>query len=486
MASQTGQRLLVDSPGYRHRYIVLIIVLAAIFMSVLDANVVNVALPGLTKTFGVDLKVSQWVITAYLLANTSLLLIFGRLSEITGKARLFLAGISVFTIGSLACGLATGIGELVLFRVVQGIGSAIVFSITSAILLITFPRRERGKVWGLLGTTVAIGSIAGPVLGGLIIDTLGWPYIFFINVPVGIALVAAAMKYLKLAEAPKGSFRMDWIGAGSIVLTVTALILLVNSLADLRGPTLETGLELALFSLALATFIVAELKHENPILDLSVFKTKTFTFASLSSLINFTWFASFGLVMPFFLEIAMGYSPSVVGTALLVQPAIMAVMAPFSGWLYDRLQSTYHSSLGMLIMAASMFGLSFALPSRDIRLILALVGVFAVGSGLFTSPNSSELLGSLLLSKSTTASGVQATARNLGNSIGVALASIVLYAQLRALGFAGQVIDAKPGPMIQATGTVLMVGGALCLAGMGTSLLIGYCKKRSGEGSLDT
>jgi EmrB/QacA subfamily drug resistance transporter len=467
----------VGLPEYRHRYIILLIVLSGIFMGVLDTNVVNVAMPWLTASFGVDLKTSEWVITSYLVVNTSLLLIFGRVSEITGKAKLFLAGISLFTISSLACGLSTGINELILFRIIQGIGSSVVFSINTAILIQTFPRNERGRALGFVGTTVAIGSIAGPILGGFIVKWAGWPYIFFINVPIGIILVLGALKYLKIMEIRKSEFDMDWVGAAALIASVVSLMLLLNSLADCEYITTGMYANLGIFLLSLAAFVYTELKHKNPIVDLSVFGVKNFTFANLSTMINFIAFSIFTLTMPFFLEIVFDYKPDQVGTFLLILPAVMAIISPLSGWIYDKLQSTYHSSFGMLVMAAGLFGLSFAIRSPDVIPILACIAIFGFGSGLFTSPNNTEVMSALPIQKSTIASSTLATVRNFGNSIGVSIASILLYMQLRSCGFNGPLINAVPSDMIQAAGSVFMVGGALCIVGIFTSLMLRWNRK---------
>jgi EmrB/QacA subfamily drug resistance transporter len=453
MTEKQSAVTVAQSPGYKNRYIILAIVLSGVFMGVLDMNVVNIALPDITRTFGVDMSQSQWVVTAYLLANTSLLLIFGRISEYTGKVRLFYAGITIFTLSSLACGLSTGIYELIFFRLVQGLGASIVFSINTAMLVQAFPRSERGRALGFIGTTVAIGSIAGPILGGFIVDSLGWSYIFFINVPVGIVLVSAALKYLKLNETTSKKLNMDWTGAIALILTMSSLILLLGSLADCKAFTLEMWAYTALFLVSIAAFVYTERRHSNPIIDLSVFKIPTFTFANLSTMVSFIAFSMFIISMPFFLEISMGYTASHVGQMLLAIPLITAVVAPLSGLLYDKLQSTYHSSLGMLIMAGGMLSISFAVGTLDPLIILVCFAVFGFGNALFTSPNNTEVMSALPMNKSSTASSMLATTRNFGNSLGISLASVILYIQLRQCGFGGQMINADPVSMLKSVQT---------------------------------
>lgn len=463
---------------YGNRYVILAIVLSGVFMCVLDTNVVNIALPTITRDFGVDMAQSQWIVTAYLLASTSLLLIFGRISDYTGKVRLFFAGVIVFTLGSLACGLSPGINPLIFFRIIQGVGASIIYSINMAMIVQAFPRQERGRALGFIASTVAVGSIAGPILGGFLADTVGWQYIFIINVPIGIVLLVAAMKYLKLTETMSKRLDMDWAGAVSLVAGISAFILFLGSLADFRGFTMEMGIYLAVVLVSAGIFLLSESRHIRPVIDLSVFRVPAFSFASLSTMIGFTAFSMFIISMPFFLEISMGYTPSQVGQMLMAIPRITAVVAPLSGWLYDKFQSTYHSSTGMLISAIGLFSIGFAITTKDPVLILPCFAVFGLGNALFTSPNNTEVMSSLPPSRSSTASSVLATVQNFGNTVGISLVSIILYLSLRQSGFSGQIIGADPFFMMGAVQAVLVVCGILCLVGVGTSLMVGRRKGR--------
>jgi EmrB/QacA subfamily drug resistance transporter len=466
-AGRQGNGVLATEPT-KNRFIVLIIVLSAVFMGVLDTNVVYLALHKITTDFDTDLARTQWVITAYLIANTSLLLIFGRLSEHTGKARLFMAGIALFTLSSLACGLSAGIGQLILFRIVQGIGASLVFSINTAILVMSFPRDERGRVLGLLGTVVAIGSIIGPALGGFIIGVAGWQYVFLINVPIGLALVAFALKYLKLDETTTKELHMDWQGSALLVTAIVSLMLLLGSMADdlaLSPPKIAYGL---IFVASLAGFLYVESRCRNPIVDLSSFRIKKFAFANLSTLFNFIAISMMTLALPFYLVNSLGLQDYFkAGQVMLVIPFIMAVVSPFSGWVYDRYKSHYHSSVGMLVMAIALVAMSLVAPVRSLPLLLVCLALFGIGGGLFTSPNNSEVMSSLPLQKSGIASSTLATVRNFGSTVGVSVVSILLYVVIR-----GEVINAPADVMAQAISVVTLIGGLLCLIGMVTSLLI--------------
>jgi EmrB/QacA subfamily drug resistance transporter len=453
---------------FQNRYIILIIVLSAVFMGVLDTNVVYLALHKITTDFVTDLAQTQWVITAYLIANTSLLLIFGRLSEHTGKAKLFLAGIALFTVSSLACGLSAGIGQLIFFRIIQGIGASLVFSINTAILVTSFPRDERGRVLGLLGTVVAIGSIIGPALGGFIIGVAGWQYVFLINVPIGAALVVFALRYLKLEETTTETLHMDWRGSGLLVTAIVSIMLLLGSLADdltLSPLKIAYGL---VFATSVAGFLYVESRCRNPIVDLSAFRIRKFAFANLSTLLNFLAISMMTLALPFYLVNSLGLQDYFkAGQVMLVIPFVMAVVSPLSGWIYDRFQSHYHSSFGMLVMAVALVAMGIVAPLRSLPLLLACLALFGIGGGLFTSPNNSEVMSSLPLHKSGIASSTLATVRNFGSTTGVSVVSILLYIVIQ-----GEVIKASAEVMANAISVVTLIGGLLCLLGMVTSLLI--------------
>lgn len=450
------------------------VVLMGVFMSVLDTNVVNLALPTITTYFHVDLARSQWVVTSYLIALTSFLLIFGRASEYIGKGRLFVLGFFIFTVSSLACGLSNSIEVLIICRAFQGIGASIALSIDMAILVQAFPSHERGKAIGFLATTIAIGSIAGPIMGGYVIDLAGWPYVFFLNVPVGIALILAALKYIGLDDAAvKKNIgqRQDYSGGFFMVAAVISLMLLLGKLAGrLTFDHVTAGLAFALAA-SLGALLYAESRHERPVVDLALFKINKFTFSNLSTILNYIAFAMFNVVMPFYLEMSLGYEPSQVGTALFVIPVMMALTAPISGWLYDKYHTNGHSSLGMLLMAIALLALGCLAPSMTFVMLMACFALYGIGNGLFLSPNNSEAMASLPPQKNSAASSMLATVRNLGNSIGVSMVSILLYLSLAAGGIT-EVTAAGPSMLSHAAGSVLIIAGLICIIGTAATIMV--------------
>ncbi|MGD0818898.1 MAG: MFS transporter, partial [Methanomassiliicoccales archaeon] len=221
--------------GRKDRYLILVVVLAGVFMSVLDGVVVTIALPNITSYFHVGVEDSQWVVITYPVIETAFIIIFGKVAEKTGKAKMFIAGLILFTISSLICGIASSLELLILFRMVQGMGAAMLFCIAAAILFQVFRHEDRGKVMGLLGSAVAVAMLAGPAIGGFIVAGLGWQYIFWINVPVGVFAVALALRTLRLHDKVVEHLRMDYIGSVLWIVAIVTLMLTMGEIASAAG-----------------------------------------------------------------------------------------------------------------------------------------------------------------------------------------------------------------------------------------------------------
>jgi EmrB/QacA subfamily drug resistance transporter len=455
----------------KNRYVILGIVLTGILMSVLDGNVVGVALPTLTQTFNVDLSLSQWTATAYLLTITSTLLIFGKLSEYTGKVKMYIAGFVIFTLGSLACGLAPGIYELIGFRVFQGIGGAMVAGLGGAILFSVFPPRERGRAMGYIGAVSGVGCILGPGLGGFLVEHFGWGSVFLINVPIGIVLIPAAIRYLKVPETITGKLQVDWMGAASLIVATSALMLLLNELGFGLNVTSMTILYAVAFAGGLALFVASELRAREPLIDLSVFREMRFSLPLVGMLASFTVTLLVGIVLPFYLQLGLGYSASVVGYIMFVPPAIMIVGAPIGGLLVDRRPWKYYSTAGMAVMAVSLAAMGFFATQTDLAMIMLALVVYGIGASLFTSPNTNEVMSALPRQMTGIASSVAAMTRNLGMGLGVSLAAVIMTLQLSASGNPGAIFMTAPAAMADAVSVAMYAAAALCVVGALVSFL---------------
>lgn len=458
-------------PPVKERYIILAIVLMGILMSVIDGNVVSIALPTITQHFNVDVAISQWTITAYLLTMTALMLVFGKVSEYTGKTRLFIIGFIIFTLSSLACGLSQNMEELIAFRVAQGFGAAMVFSISGAIIYEVFPVDERGRAMGFLGSTVAIGSIAGPVLGGFMVDTLGWEYIFFINVPIGIILVSLALKYLKISEYKVETFKMDWKGSALLIVSMSSLILFLGMLADQVSLNYVLAALAIIFIASSAAFIYREKHFAHPLLDLSIFNDKKFTLPAVSMILFFIGNFMLIIVGPFYFQGVMGYTASQVGIIFLISPIIMVFGSPIFGWLYDKHYSKYYAFAGMGIVSISFILLGFVAKRADLALIIFAFIISAIGGSMYQSPNNTDTMSAVPRKKLGTASSVTSTMRNLGMALGVSLATILISLQLHLSGYTGAILDAGAPLLSSVISIVMFCSGAICAVSAIAALL---------------
>ncbi len=396
----------------------------AIFMATLDGSIVNVALPTLTEYFRTDITTIEWVIMGYLLIITSLLLSFGRLSDIFGRKRIFTVGIAIFTAGSGLCAISNTVGELIFYRVVQGIGASMVMATGVAIISNAFPLKERGKAMGFIGTVVAIGSMTGPVAGGFLIENVGWQSIFYINIPVGIIGVAMASAILHKDDTVEGT-TFDVPGAITLFIGLVSLLLALSEGQELGW---MSGYIIALFGLSILFFIFfiyTENRAKEPIVDLRHFRNRPFAAANISALIVFISMFGVILLLPFFLEKELGYSPQEVGIVLIAVPVVMSVVSPVSGWLYDRTKSNILSSIGLGIASLSTLSLGFLSSSSSFIDVALRMAFFGLGMGLFQAPNNSIIMSSLPKERLGIAAGTLGTMRNMGMVIGVALSGAV-------------------------------------------------------------
>ena len=447
---------------YGHRHAVLFIVLVAVFMAVIDGTVVNIALPTMTRSFAVDLENTQWTVTAYLITMTSLLLVFGKVSEYIGRARLFFVGIIIFTASSLACGLATTLSGLIFFRVLQGAGAAMLFSISSALIFETAPHAEQGRSMGYLGSTVAIGSIAGPVVGGLIVDTLGWQYCFFINIPIGILLVIAAVRYLRFEKTSSAPFSLDLPGAA---MMTSAFVFLILGLGNLAADTEITPVTILFFCacvLLFFFFVLHERRCAAPLLDLSIFSVSRFSLPLIGLL--FVFIANFIMIVvgPFYFEGVLDYRPAQVGLAFLISPALIMIVAPISGTLFDRYRTRYLATAGVCVVAFAFALLSIFTLDGNVTGILCAFVLAGIGNGFFQSPNNTAIMSALPREKIDIASSVTATARNLGMALGVSFGSILLSVQFLQAGYFGDVLHVAPSLLATSTSHIMIVCCLLC------------------------
>ena len=400
-------------------------------MASLDGSVVNTSLPLIMRSFGGPLSSIEWVMMAYLLTTVSLLLTFGRLGDILGHKRIYVCGFGVFILGSALCGVAPSVWWLVAFRALQAGGAAMLMANSAAILTNAFPANQRGQALGLTGTAVSIGLMLGPSLGGYISDRFGWPWIFYINVPIGI--VATLLALLVIPASKSAAQRREGFDPAGTITVGAGMTLLLLGLSHGQdwgwsSPTVIVMLGLAL--VLLVTFVWIERRVRFPMLDLNLFGNRLFSAANSATLIIYICVYSVTFMMPFYLLQGRGFTPTTTGLLISGMPLAMAVVAPFSGALSDRVGSRLPSSLGMAITTLGLVALALIGPDTTNESLLLRLMLVGLGVGIFVSPNISAILGSVPPQQRGVASGIASMGRNAGMVMGVAIAGAVFNAGL--------------------------------------------------------
>jgi EmrB/QacA subfamily drug resistance transporter len=410
----------------RSKWIVFLFVAIGIFMSTLDSSIVNIALPTIMSDFGVALPTMEWVVMIYLVTVSALLLSFGRLSDIKGRRWVYSRGLIFFSLGSLFCALAPKVYWLIAARAFQGIGAAMIMSCTPALVVDTFPASERGRALGMVGTVVASGLTAGPAIGGLLIHLFSWRAIFYINVPIGIMTAVLISKLLRRGDADSTvEEAFDWTGAMLLTLSLVCFLLAMSHGYDWGYTSLRTLLLVGLTVVATIGFIQVENKVSHPIVDLSLFSIRLFTFPILSGIALFISLFTIVFLMPFYLIHPCGYPVNKVGLFMVVPFIFLFFVSPISGSMYDRLGSRTLCTAGMLILAVALFGISALKCGKAPFPIVWRLALIGLGIAIFLPPNSSAAMTAVSPRRRGIASGTVAAARNFGMVIGVALAGAI-------------------------------------------------------------
>jgi len=412
-------------------------VLAAVgvgtFMSALDASIVNALLPTLRRALHTSVAGIEWVVTVYLLVVSGVLLIVGRLGDMRGHKDVYVTGFLGFVASSALCGLSRSLGWLVAFRAVQALSAAMLYANAPAILVQSFPPGERGRALGLQAVMTYLGLSVGPPLGGLLATHLGWRAVFYVNVPVG--LVGSWLSQRAVArDRPAGPPpRFDVLGGALFFLGLLSLLLALNE-GHAWGWTAPPILGLlAAAALFLGAFLFVERRRPEPMLDLSLFKSRVFSGAVGSAMLSYV--AQFAVIflLPFYLA-WRGLPADAAGLVLTAQPAVMMVTAPFAGTLSDRFGTRGPVVAGLALLSAGLLSLSFVGPSTPIGLVMLGMALCGFGFGAFVAPNNSRLLGAAPPHRRGIASGVLAGARNVGMVLGVGFSGAVYTTVLARAG----------------------------------------------------
>ena len=423
-SSRTG-----ELPGTVNKWTVLALSAAATFMTTLDGSIVNIGLPSIAHTFHAGISgATEWIIIGYLVIIAAVLLTCGRLADMIGRKPIFLTGLIVFILGSALSGLAPSLLLLILSRLFQGIGGALIFSVNVAMITSTFKKNERGLALGLNAVVVSLGVAAGPTIGGIITQYLTWRWIFFVNVPICIVvLFAASYLYREQHESSKQQ-RFDPVGAVILAVGLAALTLGLSFGQEwgwLSAGTL-TSLSVSLVMLSVGVYV--ERHVEQPIVNLSLVTNRVFALANISFMLCMMALFAPGFLLPFYFEELRGFSTIQTGLMMTPLPLMLAVIAPLSGTLADRFGSRWLSPAGLAIACFGLVLLSQINAQSSTFDIIWRLAVTGIGQGLFQSPNTRTLMSAAPLNAQGEASGLLATGRVIGQSMSVALTGTVFAA----------------------------------------------------------
>jgi EmrB/QacA subfamily drug resistance transporter len=448
------QRLLTSE---NRRWWTLGAVALGLFMIMLDNTIVNVALPSIQRDLGAQLSELEWVVAGYALSFATLILTGGKLADLLGRRRIFTIGLAVFAGASLACALAPSAGFLIGARVIQGVGAALLNPATLSIISATFPPRERGAAIGIWAGVSATALAIGPLVGGLLVERVGWSSIFYINVPIGVIAIVAGYLLIDESKDTSPGQRLDAPGLASSAVGLFALTygLIEANANGWSSPRIVGAFVLA--AVALVLFVLLESRQRVPMLDLQLFRSGTFAGANV--VILMVSLALFGVLffLSLYLQNILGYSPARAGAAFLPLTVLIVLFAPIAGRISDRRGSRWLLTIGMTLVAVQLLYLSrVGVHEAYLTLVPAMV-LGGVGMSCVMSPGTAAAMSSVPIDKSGVGSAVVNTSRQVGGSIGIALMGAIMAGSIGG--------RATPQAFVDALSTAFVVAAGIALAG---------------------
>jgi EmrB/QacA subfamily drug resistance transporter len=451
----------------QRRYLVLAICCLSLFIVGLDTTIVNVALPSIGRDFHAPVSGLQWTIDAYLLVIASLLMLSGSTADRVGRRRVFQTGLAIFTLGSLACSLAPGLGWLVGFRAMQAVGGSMLNPVAMAIVTNTFTEPgERAKAIGMWGSVFGLSVALGPVIGGALVDSVGWRGVFWVNIPVGIAALVLTALFVPESKAARGR-RPDPFGQ-ILIITLLGTV----SYAIIEGPEYGWGSARILACLvvavaSLAAFFCYEPRRKEPLVDLRFFRSLPFSGAAVTAVTGLCAFAGFLFLITLYLQDVRGYRPLIAGLFLLPMAVVMAASAPMAGRMIARRGTRVPLLIAGTGTAAGGLMLVFLTAHSPVWYVLVCCLVFGIGQGWLNAPITNNAVSGMPRSQAGVAAGIASTSRQVGSALGVAIMGSVLATNLRGPFAAGFSDATRPGWWIVVAAGIVIAALALATTGRG-------------------
>ena len=413
------------------------------FMACLDTNIVNVALPVMAVKLHVTSSMIAWVASAYLIVLTASILLFGKLGDLKGHTKIFQYGMLAFTIGSFLCSLSHTFAFLIFSRMIQALGAAAVMANNQGTISRTFPKNERGRALGINGAFVALGTLAGPSLGGFVISLAGWQYMFWINVPIGILVFIAGLWFFPKEEETSPG-KLDLLGSLLFAFSMVPFFLAIQQgqVIGFSHPFILVCFAIAVISFFL--FILVQKRSAQPLLELDIFKNKWFSISIFCAFTSYMAISCYNIVQPFYLQDVLRMTPAIAGLYMTIYPLLIVLVSPTSGYMSDKIGSEGLTLLGLVLTGAGLFLMSTLTAYPSLIVMAVFIIVMAIGNGLFQSPNNSLVMSSVPQDQLGVGGSVNALARTIGQTAGIAVSTSLLYGGM-SMKIGRRVTDYLPG-----------------------------------------
>jgi EmrB/QacA subfamily drug resistance transporter len=426
--------------NHRYKWWVYVAVATGLIVTVMDQSGVGIAMPRIADHFGADIPTVQWITLGYVLTTSAFLLPMGRVSDLVGRERVYLAGLVFFMVLASIAGTSQVLPMLLAAKALQGIGAAAIQSNAMAMVVGAFPEEERGRAVGFYMTIIGTGSIGGPIIGGLLVSGLGWRSVFFAAIPAGLVALLVGLSVLKRSKPPvrdgRGGIGFDWVGAVLSSAALTTFLLSMTSAHRLgwTSPQIVIGFGVAV--LLFVVFVRWERRTQDPMLDLGLFQSRLFSMGFSARFLSFLGMSASFFLMPFYLIQILEYPASQAGLLMVPGSILLAITGPMAGRLSDRIGTRWLAVVGLAFSATAMMIFSRLSPdSPPIHVILGMV-LSGTGSGMFSAANTSAIMSSLGREKYGIVAALLSVTRTTASVTGVATATTIIAITMADAGFA--------------------------------------------------
>ena len=419
-----------DSIKHNNMWLILIATCLFTFMSTLDGSIVNIAMPTMSKDLAISMNEAEWIVSVYMITICCLLIFWGRISDTVGKVKIFKIGTLIFILGSLFCGISSTLEMLLISRIIQATGASMTMATNYGIITENFPPEMRGRSLGVLGSFVSLGSIAGPGIGGVIIQKYTWHYIFLINIPIGI--FAFVLGYFVFPKSKKKDIPLNLDYLGFILFDMFIISLFMGIfIGQVIGFTKLSIIILFIIAVcSFVGFIFREKRAKNPLIDLTIFNNKSFSVGLACAVLIFSSNLFMNTLLPFYLQDTLKLSSLMSGFILMCVPIAMVIVAPISGALSDNIGSEGLTFLGLFIVSVSQLLFILIGLKTTISYLVILTLLAGTGVALFQSPNNSIIMSSVEHNHLGIAGSINSLARNIGMVTGLSLSTTILYSSM--------------------------------------------------------